>query len=60
MKKRKMNDGIVGGGYNLPLVNFWKVENEKLERAFLNFARDEEKRRRLRNEHTTKTQPLRI
>ena len=43
-----MNEGM-GGGYNLPLVNFLKVENEKLERAF-NFAREEAKgkERRLR------------
>ena len=34
-----MNFGIDGGGFNLPLVNFLKVENEKLERAF-NFARE--------------------
>jgi len=43
-----MNFGIVGG-YNLPLVNFWKEENKKLEQAF-NFAREEAKgkERRLR------------
>jgi len=35
-----MNVGIVGGGYNLPPIDFWKVENKKLERAF-NFAREE-------------------
>jgi hypothetical protein len=30
----------MGGGYNLPLAEFWKEENVKLERAF-NFAREE-------------------
>jgi hypothetical protein len=30
----------MGGGYNLPLTEFWKEENVKLERAF-NFAREE-------------------
>ena len=40
MKKRKMNIGMQGG-YNLPLTEFWEVENKKLERAF-NFAREEE------------------
>lgn len=36
-----MNVGI-SGGYNLPLTGFWKEENVKLERAFLNFAREDE------------------
>lgn len=36
-----MNVGM-GGGYNLPLFDFWKEENKKLERAF-NFAREEAK-----------------
>lgn len=40
--KKEMMFGI-GGGYNLPLNEFWKAENEKLERAFLNFAREESK-----------------
>ena len=34
-----MNFGIQGG-YNVPPIGFWKVENEKLERAF-NSARKE-------------------
>lgn len=34
-----MNFGI-GGGYNLPLAEFWKEENVKRDRAF-NFAREE-------------------
>lgn len=36
-----MNFGF-GGGYNLPLVDFWREENKKLERAF-NFAQEEAK-----------------
>ena len=36
-----MNVGMYGG-FNLPLTDFLKVENEKLERAF-NFAREERK-----------------
>lgn len=32
----------IQGGYNLPLIGFWNVENKKLERAF-NFAREERK-----------------
>jgi len=40
--KKEMNFGIVGGGFNLPLIDFWKEENKKLERAF-NFAREEAK-----------------
>jgi hypothetical protein len=36
-----MNFGM-GGGYNIPLNDFWKEENVKLERAF-NFAREEAK-----------------
>ena len=32
----------IGGGYNLPLINFWNEENKKLERAF-KFAADERK-----------------
>ena len=35
-----MNFGF-GGGYNLPLNDFWKEENKKLEQAF-RFAREEE------------------
>ena len=31
--KKEMVFGI-GGGYNLPLAEFWKEENVKLERAF--------------------------
>jgi hypothetical protein len=31
----------MSGGYNLQLNDFWKEENVKLERAFLNFAREE-------------------
>ena len=38
-EKRKMNFELQGG-YNLPLIEFWKEENIKLERAF-NFAREE-------------------
>ena len=30
----------IGGGYNLPLNDFWKEENKELERAF-NFAEKE-------------------
>ena len=37
-----MNVGMYGG-YNLPLHDFLKVENEKLERAF-NFAKEEKER----------------
>ena len=37
-----MNFGM-RGGYSIPLNDFWKEENVKLERAFLNFAREEEK-----------------
>jgi hypothetical protein len=39
-----MNFGMMESGYNLPLVNFWNVENMKLERAF-NFAREERKQK---------------
>jgi len=34
-------NGIMGGGYNLPLNSFWKEENKKLKRASFNFAQDE-------------------
>jgi hypothetical protein len=37
-----MKFGIEGGGFNLPLANFLKEENIKLERAF-NFAKEEAK-----------------
>jgi hypothetical protein len=36
-----MNFGMLGGD-NTPLIDFWKAENIKLERAF-NFAREEAK-----------------
>jgi hypothetical protein len=39
--KKEMNFGM-GGGYNLPLNDFWKTENIKLERAFI-FAQEEAK-----------------
>lgn len=35
-----MEEGTYGG-YNIPPALFWKEENVKLERAFLNFAREE-------------------
>ena len=38
-----MNFEIDGGGFNLPLANFLKTENIKLELAFLNFTREERK-----------------
>jgi hypothetical protein len=37
-----MNFAMMGSGYNLPLVNFWNVENEKLERAFKAFEESKE------------------
>jgi hypothetical protein len=37
-----MTFGMMGSGYNLPLVSFWNVENEKLERAFKAFEESKE------------------
>jgi hypothetical protein len=42
LNKKEMNFGMMESGDNLPLVNFWKIENEKLERAFKAFEESKE------------------
>jgi hypothetical protein len=37
-----MNFGLMGSGYNLPLIDFWKAENIKLERALKAFEESKE------------------
>jgi hypothetical protein len=37
-----MDFGMMGSGYNLPLVSFWNMENGKLERAFKAFEESKE------------------